>query len=159
MKQSKKSPWPFIITAFFSVILIVNIYLVYAAAKSYDGLVFANYYERGLKYNDVIQQEKRQRELGWNLDLSVGLSEKNKVLARIFLTDKNELPIDSATAKLEFIRPTSAGKDTVIELDNTGKGVYAGEVILPSSGNWDVKIMIAKGEDRFEETKRIRIDE
>lgn len=166
MKQSKKSPDPsfgwvplFIITAFFSIILIANIYLVYAAAKSYDGLVSANYYERGLKYNDVIQQEKRQRELGWNLDLSVAHLEKNKVLARIFLADKNKLPIDTATAKLEFIRPTSAGRDMAVELDNAGKGVYTGEVILPFSGNWDVKVIAAKDNDRFEETKRIRIDE
>ncbi len=149
MKQSKKSPWPFIIAAFFSIILIANICLVYAATRSYDGLVFANYYERGLKYNDVIQMEKRQRELGWSLDLSVGLSEKNKVLARIFLTDKNKLPIDMAAVKLEFIRPTSAGKDTSAALDNKGNGVYAGEVIIPFSGNWDVKIIAAKENDRF----------
>ncbi len=151
--NTKKSLWPKAIIAFFAVIFMANGFLIYLAVSGFEGLVEDNYYEKGLNYNDVIQQEK----LGWKIELSFTDDMKagapNK--AKVVIFDPKGEPIGGARVRIALRRPATDRFDKEFELVPSGCA-YHGTVFLPVSGLWDIAVKAEKGDDRKEKTFRVR---
>jgi len=152
--ETKKSLWPKAIIAFFSAVFAMNGFFIYKAVSSFDGLVEDNYYEKGLNYNDAIQQEKR---LGWRIELSftddVKAGAPNK--AKVVIFDPKGEPIGGAKVQIALRRPATDRFDKEFELVPSGCA-YHGTVSLPVNGLWDIAIKAEKGADRMEKTFRVR---
>lgn len=110
-------------------------------------------YQKGIHYNDTISQVKKQRDLGWKMQIKYNrLDEKNGALD-VKLSDKNSLPIPDANIYANLKRPTQEGFDfkvPLIFLNNS----YQAKISFPLKGQWDVEVVVAKGEDTFQEVKR-----
>lgn len=152
--ETKKSMWPKAIIAFFIVVFTANWVLVYLAVSGFDGLVEENYYEKGLRYNDVIQAEKR---LGWKIELSFSDDLKTAAAnkAKVVIFDLKGEPIGGAKVKLLLRRPATDRFDKEFELVPSGCA-YHGTVSLPINGLWDIAVTAEKGADRMEKNFRVR---
>lgn len=52
---------PLLITAFFTLIIVMNLIFWYVAESTFPGSVTADSYGKGLQYNEVILEERRQK--------------------------------------------------------------------------------------------------
>lgn len=154
--ETKKSLWPKAIIAFFSVVFAMNGFFIYKAVSGFDGLVEDNYYEKGLKYNDVIQQKKR---LGWKIELSftddLKTAAPNK--AKVVIFDHKGEPIGGANVQIALRRPATNEFDNNFELVPSGCA-YHGNISVPVSGLWDLMVTAEKGTERVEKTFRVRTE-
>lgn len=152
-KQAKPSKIPYFFFVFFGVIIVVNIAYIYVAQKSWRGVVMQDSYQKGVDYNDVISQKKKQINLAWKVVTNYKrLDEKNGEL-RVKLSDKNSILIKDANIRANFRRPTQDGFDFNVPLVFMD-GVYQAKVSFPLKGQWDIELVITRGEETFQEVKR-----
>lgn len=152
--ETKKSPWPRIIIAFFIVVFSADGFLIYQAISGFEGLTEENYYEKGLRYNDVIQREKR---VGWRIELSFTADPKTEIAnkAKVVIFDKAGAPVGGANVKVLLRRPATDSFDREFELVPSGCA-YHGDISIPVNGLWDLAVKVEKGNDTTEKTFRIR---
>ncbi len=153
MTKVKKSKIPYFFFIFFAVIFAVDAFYIYLSNKTWRGLVTEDSYHKGLHYNDVIIDEKKQRELGWNLRISYKNLKNKSGELEIFLLDKNHNKISDAEISVNFRRPTQDGVDfskTLKFID----GSYRAKIEFPLAGQWDFIINANKDADVFSQSKR-----
>ena len=63
-----------IVLAFFGIVMAVNAVFISLALKSNPGVVTKDYYERGIHFNDTLEQANYQKELGWTGELDASYS-------------------------------------------------------------------------------------
>ncbi len=161
MADRKPSKIPYIFVVFFAVIIAVNFFYIYLSNKTWRGVVTDNSYQKGLHYNDTLQQVEDQKKLGWRIDLKLKKFGTEEGLFKEKLTvtplDKNGAFISGANIRITFKRPTQEGYDFVqaIPFDN---GVYKAEILFPFKGQWDAEIQVRKDDNSFLDAKRIVIE-
>lgn len=155
--ETQKSLWPKAIVASFAVIFAVNGFFIYMAVSGFDGLVEDNYYEKGLHYNDALQQAKR---LGWKIELSFTDDLKTVAAnkAKVVIFDPKGEPVSGVKVRIALSRPATSKFDSKFELVPSGCA-YHGTVSIPVSGLWDMKVTAEKGTDRIEKIFRVRTKE
>jgi len=156
-----KSPWVLGWFALIIVIFAANATMITLAIKTSPGLVEKDYYERGKNYELVLEKRAGQNALGWETKL---LPPEQKVvnrpaLYRYFAVDSAGLPIDADSVRLFAYRPSDAKADFVVDFIREGVGRYMGEVTFPLPGAWDLIVSIERGDDQFDTTQRIFIDD
>ncbi len=149
-KYDKFIPWYFVI--FFVFLVIINGFFIYKAVDTHTGVIDKNYYETGIKYNNILEQEKKQKELGWQAELK--LVDNAKLYLTLLDKDKNQITGAEVTA--DVIRPTKSGYDFKIKFKEVG-GVYISSLNFPLKGIWDINIKAHKENDEFKYIKRITI--
>ena len=156
MKTQKKSKIPYIFFIFFGIIFTVDFFFIYLSNKTWRGVVIQDSYRKGLHYNQTLDEEKKQEELGWKMAISFrNISHKKGVLL-ITLQDKNLKLITDAEISVELKRPVQDGDDFVKKVEFVG-GIYEAKIAFPFKGQWDFLIKAKKGDDIFQATKRFII--
>ncbi|MBC7545135.1 MAG: FixH family protein [Candidatus Sericytochromatia bacterium] len=143
------------LSAFFGVIFAVNGFMMYNAFTSHDGLVTDHEYAQALHYNDVIQQQKRQARLGWQVTLDAPKRIGDGV--SVAVTGSDGVAVSGAQVAVAFERPTEMGLDAAATMVESAAGTYAGPVTLKKAGHWDAVIRIDRGTDRYVTRRRIRV--
>ena len=153
MSEQKKSKIPYIFFIFFAVIFAVNFSYIYVSQKTWRGLATEDAYHKGLNYNQVLEEEKKQKELGWKMIIDYRNLGENQGVLIIDLKDKNSHKISDAEVEVNFKRPTQEGKDFAQKLKFVN-GVYKANIAFPLKGQWDFEIKAVRAEDVFQETDR-----
>lgn len=152
-KKVQRSKIPYIFLAFFAVIIVVNVCYVYISNKTWRGVVTNDSYQKGIRYNDAINQMKKQKDSGWSLKINyTRTSERGGIFAVVPL-DKESALIKDAKIYVHFKRPTQSGFDFMVYLE-FADGTYRTNVIFPMMGQWDAEIVVSKDENIFQEVKR-----
>lgn len=126
-------PWYFVIA--FGVVFAVNAVFVTVAIKSNSGVVTKNAYEKGLAYNDVLEDAKAQAALGWHTTLEYNT---NQLVFSIH--DSRASAVTGAAVTAQLSRPLTAGyKRDIVFIENS-PGVYSADIIFPLKGQWDVTV-------------------
>jgi nitrogen fixation protein FixH len=143
------------LAAFFGVIFAVDGAMIALSLGGQDGLVVDHEYTKSLHYDDVVQQQKRQAKLGWQ----VALTPPGKPAAPVTLevADKAGNPLSGASVTVHFQRPTAVGMDQEVPLLEQGRGLYAGQTTLASAGQWDAVIQVRHGSERYLRRQRITV--
>lgn len=129
-----------IITAIaFGLVFAVNITFVVLSLKTFTGEDVTDAYDRGLAYNEVLEERAAQAELGWTARLNAALDEDGLARLTINLSDAAGAPVTGAEVNVLFRRSTHDGEDTTVPLTETGDGTYVAVVALPGLGQWDVR--------------------
>ena len=131
--------------AFFGFIAAVNAVMVTLAIRTHSGVVTDHAYEKGITYNQVVEAEEKQKELGWKSELEY--SNGNIVFA---LYDKNNHPIPLEKATATITRPTQSGMDFTVQL--TGTKTPAD---FPAKGLWEVRVDVLHEGTHYQQSKRI----
>lgn len=153
MEAQKKSKIPYIFFAFFAVIFAVDGFFIYLSQKTWRGVVTEDAYQKGIDYNLVLDEERRQEELGWKMTVYFeNKGQKNGDLV-INFQDKDLKLITDAEIFIEFKRPTQSGHDFSQKIEFTD-GSYKTNVQFPLKGQWDFMIRAKRDDDMFQKTKR-----
>jgi len=161
-KPRQRSWWfPWIIVAFFTVVISVNGTMIYFATSTFTGLDTEGHYAKGLKYNDNLEGVRKQAELGWSDKTAFVLEGQNGEgrdgMLRVDFTDKDGQPLPGLKVFAIVTRPTHVGYDFEVLLSGVGNGVYGAAATLPLPGQWDIRILASRGEQTYQRVQRVQV--
>ncbi|MBT5940675.1 MAG: FixH family protein [Rhodospirillaceae bacterium] len=128
------------VISFFMVIFIANFFFIYFALTTWTGLSTENAYEKGVRYNETLDQGAQQKKLGWQS--RVVLTKTGQL--RISMLDRAGQPLTGLAVKANLIRPVIEGSDQQITLRETTPGIYQAAVRLSHLGRWRVEVVIGE---------------
>lgn len=155
-QKQKKSKIPYIFFIFFGVVFSVDFFFIYLSNKTWRGIVVEDSYYKGVHYNQTLEEEKKQQELGWKMSVSFNNISKNNGVLLVNLLDKNLQIIADAKISVEIKRPVQDGYDFSQELKFVG-GIYEAKIGFPLQGQWNFLVKAQRDGDVFRETKRFII--
>jgi len=143
-----------------AVVVVVNGILAWLAVGTWTGIETEDHYRKGLAYNENLAAERAQARLGWTVDLALMPKRAAVGDARTFevaatFAAVNGRPLDGLDVEIQFVRPTHEGFDVAARLDARGSDVYAAPVILPLAGQWQARVLARRGDDTFQNVRRI----
>ncbi len=131
-----KGAWPlWWLAAFFGIIFIANIILVFLATDSWTGLETEDAYEKGRLYNDKLAAAEAQKQLGWIADLTLT---GNRL--ELDLLSKESEPVGSAEVVVQIRRPTHEGHDFAVKMAEQQPGRYIANLEFPLAGQWEAEL-------------------
>ncbi len=142
-KPNNDKSWIYgIIVAFLAVVL-VNVFYIFAAKKTWRGIISPDAYQIGLNYNKVLDQQKRQEYLHIKLSSSYNLKDK---LFFLKLFDSKKKPIIGAKITVKFKQMLRQELDFTAFLEHkqpyttnskiSDQSFYQAEIKFPAPGKW-----------------------
>lgn len=154
-KDKKRSPWPYVLVGFLAVVVAVNMVFIYTALKTNDGLVDKDYYAKGILYNKTLEDEAA---LGWRIALKStdGFKAESVNGLGISILGKDGLVLSGASVRVVLMRPATDRYDNEAPLEFDG-AVYKGELYIPLTGLWDIKVIVEKDDNTVERIFRVSV--
>lgn len=148
-------PWIFV--GCMGLVLAVNAGMVAAAISTYSGLAHDNAFGRGLAYNRLLEAQERQDGLGWRVEVELGAADglDGGRHVRVGLADATGAALAEGRATLELRRPVERVAPVQVPLEPAGPGAFEGRVVLSRAGQFDARVVVVRGADRLDATRRI----
>lgn len=125
-----REPWPWLLMAGPSIVVVAALYTAWIAVKTSDGLVTEDYYKKGLSISQTLLLNEKARTSG----LVAGVRIVGETLTvHLQASDQNFLL--PPTVRMTLSHPTRAGLDQTRILTRSGT-TYSGVVRLPAAGHW-----------------------
>lgn len=137
-------------SAFFAVVIAVNVTMAFYASSSWSGLVVENTYVASQEFNGKAAAMKAMAASGIRGDLSI----KGREI-RYDIHDKSGSPAVIDDVVLNFKRPVGDHEDFHLALGKTGEGRFEAEHEI-AEGDWIVEVISRRdGAVVMHEAKRI----
>ena len=156
-KISSDKKWIFGILLAFSLVVIVDIFYIIAANKTWRGLVIENSYQVGINYNQVLEQKKWQESLQIKIK-SRYRREDNSFTLQIL--DSNQKPVTGAKITAIFRRILNQKLDFTKELKaltefsaSKSSGTYGTAISFPAYGKWWAEYQITLPQSFLDSSK------
>jgi len=130
-------------TAFFVVVVGVNVIMATLAVNTFGGLQTKAAYKLGLKYNEAIAAAQVQAKLGWQVDTVFSAAADGKRVITITTRDRDGNPLNGLSAKAHLASPTHP-QDVEIDFAAAKDGVFSSTFAAPA-GQWELEIRILDG--------------
>lgn len=150
IQRGRYIPWLFV--AGFAVVVAVNAIMVWFAVGSFSGLYAQKARDRGLRYNEIVAEQKVRDALGWRVE-PTWRAETSRL--ELTVTGASGEPLTGARVSVELVRPAEKRPPLGVAMGALGDGRFAGYVDLPARGNWDVDIVIDYDGRHFAVTRRM----
>lgn len=127
-----------------------NLVLLAFATSDPTFSVEADYYRKGLRWDDYLAQERRNADLGWTLGFELGpATPAGWVTLTASLTDRAGAPVNGATVELEAFPNSRATHVVKVGLEQVREGTYV--AVFPASrlGLWEFRFLVRRGDDVF----------
>lgn len=121
----------------FAVVVLVNICYIFLAQTTWRGISEENSYKKGLRYNDIIAQKKRQEATGINL--KTHYNSKTNELTLELLDAKRKI-ISEARIEIRFKRMLQKELDFTIKLQFVENRFFK-KIDFPAPGKWKAEII------------------
>ena len=118
---------------------------VYVAAVSDEGLVEDGYYDRARLY---LAEKEMEESLGLTIRVPGRLEAGRNRVAAVVATSSG--PLRGAAAAVDAMRLSGPGDDRRSLLREEAPGTYAGEIVLPGTGQWLLRLTVDSGPLRAE---------
>jgi len=128
-----------ILVGFFGIVIAVNFYMARVAIGTFGGTVVDNSYVASQKFNNWLEQARRQKALGWQTWLSVDSSRH----AELDLAKQGEV-LDGAAVSGVARHPLGRAPDVQLTFHAVAPGRFRSIQRLPA-GRWLVHVLIAQG--------------
>jgi nitrogen fixation protein FixH len=150
--RSRFSIVPWLFVAGFAIVIAVNGTMTWLAIDSFSGLYSNKPRDRGLRYNQVVAEQRERDALGWKVETSWQAQDRTFGLT---VADRDGALPGGASVTVELVRPAEKRTPLRIAMSDLGGGRFAGTVDLPARGSWDADIVIVSGGRRFAVTRRL----
>lgn len=144
---------PYLFVAFFGVVFAANAVMIGLAVTTFSGLETQGAYEKGLAYNQTLEQAAVQEARGWTQ--AVALDARGLVLT---VADAQGVPVRGAIAAARLVRPADAALDRTLPLTEVEPGRYAATLDLPAPGLWLVRSEVRAGAAVDYAARRLVVD-
>jgi nitrogen fixation protein FixH len=135
------------LTAFFGVVVAVNVYMAREAFASFGGLVVDNSYVASQDFNRWLDEAKRSKELGWQAQVTM---RADRHLA-IALTGAPA----GAVLTGEAWHPLGQLPDVPLVFSARQDGIYLSDKALPH-GRWTLRLEASAGGDVWRSEQALR---
>ena len=125
-----------LLLGFFGTVLAANLAMMWQAARTYDGVVAGDAWQRGRAHDSLHAEALAQPARAWRLDIL----ESSQAGVAIRLTDEAGRPLDGLDLEGGFVSPVDAAEDRTLAATPLGEGRYRLEASLPRPGNWRLAI-------------------
>jgi nitrogen fixation protein FixH len=129
----------------FGMIIAANSVLIFTSLSTFTGETQPKSYATGLDFNRTLEAVEAQHARGWQVQSTIESSEPNRAHIAVTYHDAQSLPLEGLKVVALFARPTNEGQDFAAELQAMGEGHYRGDVVVPFSGKWNVRIAADDG--------------
>lgn len=133
--------------AFFGTIFAVNGVLAIYSIDSWPGLETESAYVTGLAYNRRLETAAAQRARGWRAEIALAPLSPGSARLDVTYRDRLDAGLGGLVVTARLVRPTHAGLDFTVILDERGDGFYAGDIAVPQPGNWDLTLEARRGDE------------
>lgn len=130
-----------VVGLFFGTIIAVNIVMAFFATGTFPGLVVGNSYVASQKYNELLEESRRQDGAGWRH----GLTAEDGMLRFTLASDRAQ-DIGDLVVTAHVGRPSTAREDRDIAFVGEGSAYRATGEPLPA-GRWEVDVQARHGEE------------
>lgn len=137
--RPSRSLIPWLFPGGLALVVLVNMVMMWFALDTFPGVVTSNSYERGRKYDHVLERDAAIAALGWRVDIAL-LAQDGGVLS-IHYVDRDGRPIAGLQPHAVLSRPVGDPVRIEVLLRETAGGVYQARVALPHRGQWDVHVV------------------
>ncbi|MGE0698219.1 MAG: FixH family protein [Hyphomicrobiaceae bacterium] len=138
--------------AFFGVVFAVNGVFLASALSTYSGVISAEPYVKGLKYNERIEAGERQDRLGWHETLAV---ERDGAVALV-IADGAGAPVTGLSLTGSIGRPSTSKLDRPLTLAEAEPGRYVARGEPLDDGTWVLTLAAAGRTDGTDPVYRLR---
>lgn len=158
--RPRRSPIPWIFVGAMAVVVAVNAVMISFAVGSWTGLSVPKPYERGVAYNRVLAAQHRQDALGWRIDAAVapeagGGRPGGARLITLSAAGPDGAPLSGLRLEARLVRPIEVLPDLPVSFRPAGPGLYVAEVVPAKPGQWDLRVDLERGADRFHLGRRL----
>lgn len=132
-----------VLSAFFGVVIAVNLVMAGYAVSTFGGTVVDNSYVASQNYNRWLAAAEQQRQLGWTTMLSLEPTRQVHLRAT-----KAGLPIAGLVVSGVASHPLGRAPSIPLRFAASDSGTYVTRQILPS-GRWQVALTLRSGKKTF----------
>ena len=152
-KPSRHLLWPVLIISLISLHVISCVTMALVATHDNSFAVEPDYYQKGLHYEQTIEQRRENARLGWSarLDVSNPLRGTNERNVSCTVRDREGRAVEKATVDLVAFAHLRAKKRTPLVLLPQEDGKYLATMPFDDPGRWEFRLMITRGKDTFTE--------
>jgi nitrogen fixation protein FixH len=127
--------WHFtaIITAFFGVVVAVNLTMAMFATRTFGGVVVENSYVASQKYNGWLAAAKRQQKLAWTI--KAALDEQRRVTVALSVED----------ARVSGFARHPLGRAPDVPLSFVTRGSRSRSARSLPAGRWTIHLLVRRG--------------
>ncbi len=139
----------FAMVGFFGVVIAVNVLMATLAGRSWTGLAVKNAYVASQHYNEVLDEARRQSELGWTSSLDV---EGGRPVLSV--RDRRGEPVVGLAVSSRVERATHEGEDAAAAMIEERAGRYVAERAL-QPGLWLVRVEAGQADTHYRREFRV----
>ena len=150
----KASSWqwfPWAVVAAMSVVVAVNMGMVYAALHSFPGKAGDEDFELSNHYNQILDRVEREAALGWAIQATPDTLGRPVVV----LTDRNGAPLSGVRLVGTAERPLGATEQRRLAFHEVASGRYTTDTALPLAGQWDLMLSASAQGHEIATTRRV----
>jgi nitrogen fixation protein FixH len=147
--------WPLLIV----VLLFVggigpNLILLAFATGDPSFSVEPDYYEKSLRWDERLAQDRRNSELGWTLAIATrpGPPPEGGIELTARLADRSGAPLEGATVTLEAFHNARASDVLALALEDVGEGSYGARLLARRPGLWEFRFVVRRDGEVFTRT-------
>lgn len=152
----KIHPIPLALFLFVTCYTLLDFTFIYIARDAYNGVVTENAYQKGVVFNQTLQANKRQEQLGWQSEVQIEhFLYTTKITFK--LKDKADIAIINADVKAILQRPTHDREDSHLTMrDEQHIGIY--QVVIPklAYGQWELRIKAEVDHEEYYHRERLQ---
>ncbi len=136
--------WAIGILSVFFVLIGVNTALVYFAITSEKGLIEDRPYEKGIAYQEVLDQLVRAEKSGLSPQIEVGVSSVDgRRLVQVSFSNAEGAIADGLNVSMLAQYPASADDDIETVLSENEPGDYSALIPMRPNGRWLVQLRVS----------------
>ncbi|MEN8162944.1 MAG: FixH family protein [Acidobacteriota bacterium] len=148
--------WPLFIIGLLVLQVGLGVFFFLKATSDPSFAVEEDYYQKAVNWEDKQAQDRKNTELGWTLEHSIGTINDDQstrtLTAELIGRDSNT--ITGATVRVETFHNVRAGEILRAELQETGPGHYEVRLPMLRPGLWEIRFTAELGSERFTHTAR-----
>ena len=138
--------WPYFLFGIFVVAIIVNIFYIFMAQKTWKGIYTPDSYRKGLEYNKAIQYAKEQYKVGIKINTKIDKRTKDYFFIENYFTDNKGEIILGVDVIYNFKYLPQEGFDFGENRYNVSSSSI--DAFFRMKGKWQLNI-IAKKDDKI----------
>lgn len=135
--------------AFFVCLAIWEAVLIRTALTTFNGVVAEDAYIKGRAYDEILAQNRRQRELGWTVNALFDQAGPTSGVLRVKAHNADGAPLSGVKVFGELDRYDGEIRTASLDFDRVGPGRFEAQVATPAPGRWTAEIKLRQGEDAY----------
>ena len=141
--------WPFVIAGALGLHVVGSLVMVYFATSNESYAVEPDYYQKALAWDDKRAQDRRNAELGWQLEFTVEPAPAGQdPIVRVELTTVDGEPVTGATIAVEAF--ANARRDDVLTATSiAAESGYETTLPMRRNGLWEFRFTVTRGDELF----------